>query len=177
MTTLFNLQKLYKRLLMTSFFSRGLLAILVGIIAKIVTVPVFFLYYFITLKPTSLTAHDLSIIYANGFSSSNGFVENAISILILAPILENLIFPLVFWLFSTLKIKTLFSIIVITFISYHYHQSGTQQITGAIFFFCYSIFYAETIQVCGKIESYILTVIAHFITNLIAFLFMLQSLM
>lgn len=162
-------------MLLTSFLTRGMLAVLVGIISKAATIPAFFLYYYGVNKTTSLSNHDLAIIHANGLSTSDGFVGNAISILILAPVFENLIIPMVFWIFSRIKLRTFFSVFVITQISYHYHASGTQQITGAIFFFCYALFYASTIKVCGKFESYILTTIAHFITNLIAFSFMMYA--
>ena len=167
---------IYQKLIYTSFFTRCILATIVGFFSKIITIPVFFVHYFFIRESLNNTRpiNDAVALSASNISHGKDAFDQAVSILILAPTIENLVIPFVFWALSKFKNGILFSIILITFISYHYHAQGSQQITGAVFFFCYAVFYARIIKVCGKLESYILTVIAHFVTNLIAFSFMLQ---
>jgi len=166
--------KLLKRLLYGSFKDRVVLAIIVGFFSKFITVPAFFLYYFITkLGIAHSTTIDTPTSVGASFVTLNFPFDKLVSILVLAPIIENLIIPLFFWIFGKLKYSSLISIVAITTIAFFYHEPGSSRITGAMFFLTYSVFYMYCIRVCGKAQSYILSVISHFITNLIAVGFML----
>ena len=162
----------YKYLLKHSFFSRMFLAVLVGFFAKLITLPIFTVYYY-GLKFFGQTYSELFTAVANNLEAHAIQVSQAISILVLAPIIENLVIPLIFWLCSHVYKKPILPIFLITLLAYYYHQAGSSQITGAVFFFCYAAFYSQCVQVVGRKESYLLTVIAHFVTNLIAFSFMM----
>jgi len=164
--------KTYKYLLKQSVFSRILLAILVGLFAKLITLPIFIVYYY-GLKFFGKTYGELATAVASNSEAHRISVSQAISILVLAPIIENLVIPLIFWLCSHVYKKPILPIFFITLLAYFYHQAGSPQITGAVFFFCYAAFYSQCVQVVGRKESYLLTVIAHFVTNLIAFSFMM----
>ena len=159
----------YNYLLGRSIKSRVYLSILIGIGAKIFSAIVALaLYYFFNL-PIWHSALELFDDTASQSSVMDNPIMSLIEILILAPIIENLIFPAVFWLCSFITKRSCLPIIVITVLAFCYHSEAEgHRITGAAAFFCFAIFYSHCIKVVSPRQSYWLTVIAHFTSNLIA---------
>lgn len=91
-----------------------------------------------------------------------------ISALILAPIIENIIFPLGFKVWAFLSKLAIFPVLTITVLSYWAHKSSGSGLSGAILFFVLGVLYANCLKVLSKKQSYWITVIAHFIFNFIA---------
>ena len=145
------------------------LSILIGIGTKIFTVIVALaLYYYLNL-PIRHSALELFDDPASQSSAMDNPITSLIVILILAPILENLVFPAVFWLCSLITKRSYLPIIIITVLAFWYHSEAEgHRITGAAAFFCFAIFYSHCIKVVSPKQSYWMTVIAHFTSNLIA---------
>lgn len=147
--------------------TRIIFAILVGIISKLLTIPLFLLVYFLDRNLSFFSLVKLDT-FASIFSTTNIKFSLFFSVLLLAPVIENLILPLIFGLTKFLKLHSAFAITIIIYLAFIYHSAGSESYTGAMFFACYSIFYSYSIKYCSKKEAYLLSVLSHFVTNLIA---------
>lgn len=158
-------------LLRTSFFTRFVLAISVGIGAKIFSMLIFPIYYFGT--PLFLNMKDS--VHAAGHSTvaEHAALIPFVSVLILAPVIENLVIPLIFWICKKVPKRNAVAITLMTLLAFWLHPPGSMSWTGASFFFCYAFFYAKLLPVCPWPEAYAHTAVAHFVTNLIAVIFIL----
>jgi len=157
--------KAYKYLLETSVTSRVYLSILVGIFAKLLSVPIALVPYRIYWGSISTPANLLGQITIS--------INQVVEILILAPLIENLIIPFVFWLSAFISQKSYLPILIITILAFYYHPAGNMRVTGATAFFCFATFYSQCIKVASWKQSYWMTVIAHFVCNLLAIIGMI----
>lgn len=171
-----RLQSAASTLLHRSFATRLVLAIWIGLGAKLFSMLVFPIYYFGTpfLQGFLDGFRDGLSAAGHGSVAEHAALIPFVSMLVLAPIIENLIIPFIFWVFKKVPKRNIVAVAVITALGFWLHQSGSMRWTGAAFFFCYAVFYAKLLPVCRWPEAYFHTVIAHFVTNLIAVTFMLM---
>ncbi len=89
-------------------------------------------------------------------------------VLIVAPILENLIFPLCKLIF---KSRNLLIIISITTVAFFFHGGQVHGINGASGFFVFCLFYLFLTKSQSPRLSYWYSVIAHFSSNILALIY------
>jgi len=157
-----------KNSLKTSIFKNCVLAFFLGFLLKIIP----FSLYSVCISVSGgegggITLTKLKAAYPEGIASYS--VSKYFSALIAAPIIENLILPLIVWLTSKSRTPMMFGFFGLASLMYYGHGQGMGGLAGAILFIALLVQYYLAIRFYSKKAAYFFTVITHFSFNLSTF--------
>ena len=148
-----------------------------GLLLKILLVFLAMVYFSINARlegEGNISFARLKSAYPNGVGTYS--ITKYISALIVAPLIENLAFPIFVWAQVKLKFSMILGVLSLGFLMYLAHGQGSGGVTGGAIFILMFVQYLGTLKLYGEKSAYWFTVVTHFAFNLttIAIAFLLS---
>ncbi len=144
----------------------------IGALAKLVSGALLFIFVLLSKQISKAVATEMKplTVFAieNGDFNWNYSLLQLIEVLLLAPIIENLVIPLIFSIFYVFKKSFWLPALTISILAYFAHTGGVYGITPGFEFFVFCVYYNYLIKHYSSLHAYFFTVITHSSSNLLA---------